>query len=96
MGRLSLIAQRVAERLQKSDLAGRTVTLKIKYHDFVINTRSKTLQQFVARYDELMPVVESLLHQPKVPPDPVRLLGISVSNLNHEELMGPQQLTLEF
>ena len=96
ISKLTPIVHKVADRLGKADLAGRTVTLKIKYHDFVINTRSRSAGVFLATFEDLMPVVEALLHQPEFPPQPVRLLGVSVSNLNHDELAGPMQLTLEF
>jgi DNA polymerase-4 len=37
------MARRVADRLRRSQLSGRTVTLKIRYHDFETHTRSTTL-----------------------------------------------------
>lgn len=96
ISQLSPIVRKVCERMEKADLAGRTVTLKIKYHDFQITTRSRSLSRFVRSYEEIFPVIEDLLHHPEFPPRPVRLLGASVSNLNHEELAGPVQLTLAF
>lgn len=96
ISRLTPIVQKVVDRMQAANLAGRTVTLKIKYHDFVINTRSRSSKTFLSTFEEIMPIVEALLHQPEFPPEPVRLLGISLSNLNNEELDTPQQLTLEF
>jgi DNA polymerase IV len=96
ISQLSPIVRKVCERMEKADLAGRTITLKIKYHDFQITTRSRSLSRFLRRYEEIFPVIEELLHQPEFPPRPVRLLGASVSNLNHEELAGPVQLTLAF
>ncbi len=96
ISRLTPIVQKVVDRMQAVNLAGRTVTLKIKYHDFVINTRSRSSKTFLSTFEEIMPIVEALLHQPEFPPEPVRLLGVSLSNLNNEELDTPQQLTLEF
>ncbi|MEX0822298.1 MAG: DNA polymerase IV [Rhodothermales bacterium] len=78
--RLADIAERVAERMARHGVAGRTVTLKIKFSDFTLNTRSTTLQRDVHRADELVAVAEKLLRQPE-PDRPVRLLGLSVGNL---------------
>lgn len=83
MERLKSIASDLESRLKKSDLAGKTVTLKIKYSDFSIQTRSKTLPFFIRSSKELLAVAEELLYQSKIK-DSVRLLGISVSNLNNE------------
>jgi len=43
MERLENIAEEIERRLKKSKVAGKTVTLKIKYSDFTLQTRSKTL-----------------------------------------------------
>lgn len=83
--RLEEIALEVERRLQKSKVAGKTVTLKIKYSDFTLQTRSKTLPIYVASKELLMDTIKSLLFQEKMK-DSVRLLGISVSNLNNETL----------
>jgi DNA polymerase-4 len=96
LDQLAPIVQKVCTRMAQGDLAGRTITLKIKYHDFQITTRSRSLDHFVHRYEDIFPVITALLHQPAFPDRPVRLLGASVSNLNHEELLGPRQLTLAF
>ncbi len=44
--KLDHIAEEVARRLEKSKVAGKTITLKIKYSDFSLQTRSKTLALF--------------------------------------------------
>ncbi|CAM3335516.1 DNA polymerase IV [Aequorivita lipolytica] len=83
MERLEEIAAEVEKRLQKSKLAGKTVTLKIKYRDFTLQTRSKTLPLFIASKELILDVVKELLFQEKMK-ESVRLLGISISNLNNE------------
>jgi len=82
--RLEEIAEEVERRLKKSRVAGKTITLKIKYSDFTLQTRSKTLPLYVANKALLMDVVKDLLYQEKMK-DSVRLLGISMSNLNNEK-----------
>jgi len=81
--KLEQIAIELAKRLQKYKLAGKTVTLKIKYSDFTLQTRSKTLPYFIADKSLLQEFAHQLLWQEKIK-DSVRLLGISVSNLNTE------------
>lgn len=78
---LDKIAQELDNRLKKSKIAGKTVTLKIKYSDFKIQTRSKTLPFFVKDKALLLDTVKKLLYQERLP-NSVRLLGISVANLN--------------
>lgn len=82
--RLEEIAEEVERRLKKSKVAGRTITLKIKYSDFTLQTRSKTLPLYISNKDLLLEHVKDLLFQEKMK-DSVRLLGISLSNLNNEE-----------
>jgi DNA polymerase-4 len=81
--KLEQIAIELAKRLQKHKLAGKTVTLKIKYSDFTLQTRSKTLPYFIADKSLLLDLATELLWQEKIK-NSVRLLGISVSNLNTE------------
>ncbi|WP_333694037.1 DNA polymerase IV [Flavobacterium sp.] len=81
--RLVSIAKELDKRLNKYKLAGKTVTLKIKYSDFTLQTRSKTLPYFVADKSILLETAKELLYQEKLK-DSVRLLGISLSNLNSE------------
>ncbi|MGB3344070.1 MAG: DNA polymerase IV [Aequorivita sp.] len=82
--RLDDIGSEVEQRLSKSKLAGKTITLKIRYSDFSIQTRSRTLVDFIDSKRQFMPVVKDLLYQSEMK-DSVRLLGISISNLNNEE-----------
>ena len=46
MEQLERIASSLSKRIQKNKIAGKTVTLKIKYSDFTTQTRSKTLPYF--------------------------------------------------
>lgn len=81
--RLENIAAEVERRLHKSKIAGKTVTLKIKYSDFTLQTRSKTLPLYIASKELILEAVKDLLYQEKMK-ESVRLLGISISNLNNE------------
>lgn len=76
---LQLLAEKVAERLHKSALRGRTVTLKVKYSDFRQITRSLSLPAPVGETAELLQTARTLLLATDPEGKPVRLLGISVS-----------------
>ena len=79
--KLEHIAEEVSKRLFKSKVSGKTVTLKIKYSDFTLQTRSKTLPYFVCETSIILDTAKDLLYQEKLN-NSVRLLGISLSNLN--------------
>lgn len=81
--RLEVIAEELERRLQKYKIAGKTVTLKIKYSDFTLQTRSKTLPYFISDKSLLLDAAKELLYQERMK-DSVRLLGISLNNLNTE------------
>ncbi|MFT7065079.1 MAG: DNA polymerase-4 [Sediminicola sp.] len=82
--RLENIAKELEKRLKKSNIAGKTITLKIKFSDFSLHTRSKTLPFFIADQSLIMETTKDLLYQEKLE-NSVRLLGISLSNLNTEK-----------
>ena len=81
----------VAARLRKHDLAGRTVNIKVRFHDFRTITRSRTMPAATDRGVDIARVASDLLAH--VDPSPgVRLFGVSVSNLVDQRT---RQLTLE-
>ena len=88
--KLKHIADEVSRRLKKSKVAGKTVTLKIKYSDFTLQTRSKTLPYFVSDSSIILETAKNLLYQERLN-NSVRLLGISLSNLNTETKKKPEQ-----
>lgn len=81
--KLEKIALQLEKRLRKHSISGKTVTLKIKYSDFIQQTRSKTLPYFISDKGLILETVKELLFQERLK-DSVRLLGISMSNLNTE------------
>ena len=82
--KLQRIANELEKRLKRYNISGKTVTLKIKYSDFTMQTRSKTLPYFIADKGLLFETAKELLYQEKMK-ESVRLLGISLNNLNTEE-----------
>ncbi len=85
------MADAVGHRLRKAGMEGRTVTIKVRFHDFNTITRSSTLPSPTATATVLATVSKELL----ATIDPgmgVRLFGVSVSNLVEVQ---DQQLTLD-
>ena len=82
--RLEQIAQEIEKRIAQSDVAGKTVTLKIKYRDFKTQTRSKTLEHYIRSKDLILATAIELMEQERFR-ESVRLLGITLSNLNTQE-----------
>lgn len=89
------IEQEVWRRLERAQMYGRTLTLKIKYADFEQNTRSKTQTQLFQSPEMIHDVASALLKNEAPFTKGVRLLGLTISNFPQEEL-GPVQLTIEF
>ena len=81
LDKLKTIADELEERMKNSKTKGKTVTLKIKYSDFTQQTRSKTVEKFIQKKADFLPIVKELLFQEKLK-NSVRLLGISFSNLD--------------
>ncbi|NKI26533.1 DNA polymerase IV [Arenibacter sp. 6A1] len=91
--KLENIAFELEKRLKKSSIAGKTVTLKIKYSDFSQQTRSKTLPYFIAEKSLILETAKELLYQEKMD-NSVRLLGISLSNLNTDKKAASDKKTI--
>ncbi|MDH4474478.1 MAG: DNA polymerase IV [Fluviicola sp.] len=94
---LDKIADELEKRLVRNNVKGKTITVKLKFSDFTQQTRSKTLPLFVNRKADFFPVVEELMEQEPLK-GAVRLLGISVTKLDSEEVTKSvsAQLTLDF
>jgi DNA polymerase-4 len=73
-------ARSVCERLKRAKLSGRTVTLKIRMHDFATHTRSATLAGPTDRPTTVSRLARALLAEVDTSAG-VRLLGVGVSGL---------------
>jgi DNA polymerase-4 len=69
---------------------GRTVTLKIKFNDFEIITRSRSVPVAVSSHSDLERLSIALLQNEIPVPKPVRLLGVSLSSLQNDPQAEPQ------
>ena len=79
--KLETLGSLIEERLLKAKVSGRTVTLKIKYSNFIVQTRQKTLPYFIATAPLIIEEAKELLYQEKLE-NSVRMLGISISQLH--------------
>ena len=71
---------------------GRTVTLKVKFNDFEIITRSRSMPIAVSSRSDLERLSVALLQNEMALPKPVRLLGVSLSSLQHVEDAEPWRI----
>jgi DNA polymerase-4 len=78
---LARLARETAQWLESRRLAGRTVTIKVRYADFTTVTRSHTLSRPTADADVISSWATELLHRTQAGKRPVRLLGARVANL---------------
>ncbi len=96
--KLEQIIEELCLRIKKQNLAGKTITLKIKYANFIQKTRSATLSYFLSDEKILLDLAKQLLYQEELE-DSVRLIGVSISNLNNkneEKIIAAVQLQFDF
>ncbi|WP_280778463.1 DNA polymerase IV [Parabacteroides sp. PM5-20] len=90
------IARKVWERMDAKHFYGRTITLKIKYTDFEIISRSRTLQQRIDNFQVLWAITKEMLTQVDTHEKKIRLMGIYISNAEALIHSLPIQLTFNF
>lgn len=79
---LAKLCLSLSSNLTKADTSGRTITLKIKYPNFTLHTRSLTIARATRDADEVFDVVKNLLHKTDWRKSGARLLGVSLSKLS--------------
>jgi DNA polymerase IV len=87
------LEKELMDRLEHSEATGRTITLKVKFSDFRQITRSKTLQNYIREFGLLHKEVSEIRKSLKLEGTRIRLLGLSISNLETEDC-GDRQLYL--
>ncbi|WP_343748550.1 DNA polymerase IV [Fluviicola sp.] len=93
--KLERIASELETRLEKRQLGGKTLTLKIKFSDFTQITRSYTRELEMRIAADIMPVVEELVAGNDWE-KPIRLLGLSLSKFATDDPKEETQLTIQF
>ena len=79
------VERELMDRLESAGTAGRTVTLKIKFSDFRQITRSKTLRHYIRDFETLHREVTDIRKSLNLEGTKIRLLGVSVSNLESDD-----------
>jgi len=79
------ISQIVGYTARKEGYNGRTITLKIRFHNFTTFNKSKTLENSTHLDDIIFKTIVELLNKVKLKKGGVRLLGIRLSNLSPED-----------
>ena len=74
----------VWDSIERAEARGRTVTLKMKYTDFQNTSRSRSVAQAVSDKDTFSVIARSLLDEALPLPLPIRLMGLTLSNLEKE------------
>ena len=96
-GRLSAELERIAgyawARVERAEVVGRTVTLKVKFGDFTIITRSKSFSEAVPGLEAFASAGQSLMAGLFPLPRGIRLLGLGLHNLA-DRFDEPHQLRL--
>lgn len=92
---LTALAGDIADSLRRKKKSGYTVTLKVRYHDFVTITRSATSRNPLTSASDLLALLPNLLAATEIGSKKVRLLGLSLSKLV-DSCSRPRQLKLPF
>jgi DNA polymerase-4 len=82
---LTILTERLAKRLQRSGLRGKTVTVKFKFHDFTLITRSLSVHSFMNGTEEIQQAVLTILTNAPVDGKRIRLLGVGLSNFEKDK-----------
>ena len=78
---LADLSRQVADNLTEKGLVAKTVSLKVKYANFELISRSYTVDDFIKTSEQIFSIAKTLLTKTEVGQRKVRLLGISTSKL---------------
>jgi DNA polymerase-4 len=85
LAELERIGRHVWTRIEAKQLSGRTVNLKVKYGDFQIVTRARSLDRPVSGVAEFLEMGAALMRSLLPPVKAIRLLGLGLSGLGEAE-----------
>ena len=84
-GLLLYLSDKVSRRLRCSGCEARTVTLKVRKSNFKLLTRAMSLKNYIDDEKAIYVTAKKLLIQNRFLENPIRLIGVSVSNLRKKE-----------
>lgn len=85
-GKLMEVTQSVFKRMNKYELFGRTLTVKIKFSDFRVITRSISFEQTITKEEDAFIAAKTLIEKTDFDGKPLRLLGVGFSNFHEPKL----------
>lgn len=94
--RTEQIAEKLIERCNKAKTYGKTLTVKVKYSDFKQITRSKSVSYKIKDKEKIMQINDELFEQIDFTYNPIRLIGLSITNLDNQIKQEAFQLSFEF
>jgi DNA polymerase IV len=94
LSELQSLIDKVWRHCEDKGTRGRTVTLKVKFADFELISRSRTLGGLVGSHSEFESVSAELLKALFPIQKAVRLLGVSISGFKLDEIRGVEQIAL--
>jgi DNA polymerase-4 len=86
---LQSLTDNVVRRLQRKQAVGKSVQLMIRFHDRKTITRSRKLTAYIETKEEILQVANELLHE-HWNGEPVRLIGVTVQDINEKRYIGKQ------
>jgi DNA polymerase-4 len=78
------MADEVWRWCERANSRGRTVMVKVKWANFQISTRSRSLETAIETRDRLHEVALGLIRSIFPPPRGIRLVGVSLSNFGSQ------------
>lgn len=90
------IAEILIERIERSKSRGKTITLKLKYNDFEVINRSKTFGHLISDPQEIHQISIELMQKELPAKKGIRLIGLTLSNLENADEDVHRQLTIDF
>ena len=94
--RTEQIAETLIDRCHKAKTYGKTLTLKVKYADFKQITRSKSIPNKITDINTILQISDELFEQVNFTNQSVRLIGLSITNLDNQTDENAFQLSFEF
>jgi DNA polymerase-4 len=89
------VEMELMERLESAGSTGRTITVKVKFSDFRQVTRSRTLPHYIRDFQTLHREVTEIRKSLSLEGTRIRLLGVTVSNLENEDFEDRQLLLFD-
>jgi len=91
---LQALLKKALSKVAEKQMVAHTLTIKIKYHDFVQITRSRTMPQIITAASSIYGILEDLLKDTDIGRRNVRLLGITLSSLESKGRQTSRQMDL--